>query len=73
MEMKMQLVIDGNSLNEIINYKEGQLRTKENELKYRKDKHVGLIQAALYPFTNLKYTYEKGFYRKDNKQAFGFD
>ena len=42
-EMKMQIVIDGETLQEILNFKDSQLKQKENELKYRKDKHVGLI------------------------------
>lgn len=60
-------------MTEIINYKDIQLRQKEQELKYRKEKHVGLITDALFPFTNIKYSYEKGFYRKDNNVGFGVE
>ena len=40
---------------------------KDQEFKFKKEKYVGIIDDALFPFSNVKYTYEKGFYKKDNE------
>jgi hypothetical protein len=47
---------------EILAFKEEKIRHHEYEFKRNKDKHVELITQALFPFANVKYSYEKGFY-----------
>ena len=65
-DLKLHLIIDPITLKEIVLSKSETIRRRNYEFKFIKEKHVGLIQDALFPFTNIRYSYEKGFYCQDD-------
>ena len=66
-ELKIKLIFSSQTLLKIAEEKEIVLIKKDQEFKFKKEKYVGIIDDALFPFSNVKYTYEKGFYKKDTE------
>ena len=72
MELSVQLVIDVETLRDIVQFKSDLLKHQEDEIKFKRNVLIGNIKEALTDFNSIKYTLEKGFYlRGDDKSDFG--
>lgn len=69
LDMKLKLVIDNETLKFIAESKEFTLIKNEQDLKFKRDKHLGVIEDAIFPFANLKFSIEKGFSKKESKKS----
>ena len=50
-------------MKEIAKDRDEKLKRKEQEFNYKRDKIVGVIEDALFPFASVNYSFEKGFYK----------
>lgn len=59
--------MDQDTLRLVAEAKDEGLQRREQEFRFKKDKYVAVIDDALFPFSNLKFSFSKGFYKKDKK------